>query len=120
VFPSNVRDPLQIASDVLQFATLFFQWTHSHCLQLNVLVWGLYGGASERDRAIEEDRENKCAVEHVPQFFFVKREARDDNGHHYVFASSVTHSRVVDEFPDLDLLAFDPECYTLHRYANHI
>jgi hypothetical protein len=120
VFSNTVRNPLRIASDLLQFATLFFQWARSHCPQLNVLVWGLYGGASEEDWAIEEYKEHNCAVEHVPQFFFVKKEAWDEYGHHYVFASSVTHSRVVDEFPDLDLLAFDPKSYTLHRYANHV
>lgn len=72
-----------------------------------------------RDQAIEFGGEYKCAVEHIPQFFIVKREGRDVNGHHHVFASSVTHHRVVDEFPDLDLLTYDPECYMLHRYANH-
>jgi hypothetical protein len=112
----RIRSAPQIYFDVREFATSLFKFAHIHCPTLKVLVWGEY---KAEDYAIEELvlELAEAAMEHVPQFVFVKEESISQDGKRQISASLMTHDRLRDDFPQLDLLAYDPRISGMNLHA---
>jgi hypothetical protein len=74
---------------------------------MRILVWGEY---TIEDNAAEKLalELGEAATEYVPQFIFVKRESISPDGQRSIYASPTTRGRLCDDFPQLDLLAYDP------------
>jgi hypothetical protein len=106
-----------------QFATLFFQWAHTRCPLLKVLIWGSRetGWHSERLNALNEQSEGRHQSfgfsELMPQQCFVKRVRELDDGTFEVIATRVTRSRIRDDFPELHILDYDTGSQSADRLA---
>ncbi|KAF1841051.1 uncharacterized protein K460DRAFT_371051 [Cucurbitaria berberidis CBS 394.84] len=117
---STVHLPRSLAGDAAavgahQVATRFFQGVHPHCPYLNVLVLGIGGDFFEPEFALGVNHDDRHIVQRASQHIFVKRQKTLDSGSVHVAADLVSPIRICDEFPDLDLLAYDPGYQILHR-----
>jgi hypothetical protein len=111
------RSADQILSDISDFATAFFEWTHFHCPTLRVLVWGQHAVEGDAFEELIVKLGEETTAEYVPQFIFVKRESVGEDGERRISASLTTHSRFCDELPQLDLLSYDPGLRGRELYA---
>ncbi|KAH7388763.1 hypothetical protein BKA66DRAFT_569080 [Pyrenochaeta sp. MPI-SDFR-AT-0127] len=119
--PSYCRGDEQVSLDIHRFATQFFEWAHSYCPRLSVLIWGIYGEPSEEvlQVTLDDAHDDGFAIERASQHLFLKRRAVLQNGLVQATAVRVSYSQLRDEFPDMDILACDPGFQTLERF-NHL
>jgi hypothetical protein len=112
----HIRSAQQVFSDIRDFATAFFEWAHIRCPTLRILVWGEY---TVEEDALEEfsSRLGEALEEYDPQFIFVKEEVVGQDGERQIAASLMTRSRLCDDFPQLDLLTYDPGIHGMDLYA---
>jgi hypothetical protein len=111
------RSADQIFSDINDFATALFEWTHIHCPALRVLVWGHHTLEGDAFEELIVKLGEEATAEYVPQFIFVKRESVGEDGERRISASLTTRGRFSDEFPQLDLLSYDPGLRGRELYA---
>lgn len=99
-------------------ATSIFQEARVQCKSFEVIIWGVYGEPKDIDLASME--ELGVAFEVIPQLFFVKRTGHgcDDLGQ--VEAAFSTRSRLRDQYPEVDVLAYDPGFTELDRHVARI
>lgn len=93
-------------SPLHRFATRFFRQLHAHCPRLRVFVWGLYG-----ESAIPRDLQSGEAfvgTAPVRQHIFVKQTVALPNEHVQISAVPVSASWLRHEYPELDLLRYEP------------
>jgi hypothetical protein len=103
----GMHSALQISSEVREFATFLFKFAHIHCPALKVLVWDEYKAENYATENLALELA-QAATEYVPQFIFVKEESISQDGKRRISASLTTRDRLCDDFPHLDLLAYDP------------
>jgi hypothetical protein len=106
-----------------KFATLFFQWAHTRCPLLKVLIWGSRetGWHSEGLNALNEQDEGRhlslgCS-ELISQQCFVKRVRELDDESFEITATRVTRGRIRDDFPELQILDYDTGSESADRLA---
>ncbi|KAG9186751.1 hypothetical protein G6011_09859 [Alternaria panax] len=107
-----------------EFATRFFQWAHTQCPLLEVLIWGTCeeNYHFKAQRVAEDEMKGRdtsyCVVERAPQECFVKKVLELDDGHFQIVAASVTRSQIRDDFPELHILNYDTGRYVEGRLAD--
>ncbi|KAF2833070.1 hypothetical protein CC86DRAFT_4605 [Ophiobolus disseminans] len=114
-----IRPTNEIVSDIQRFASFLFQSAHAQQSRFKVLIWGTHGAAVDIDMLIATAL-GDGDYELVPQLFFVKRVERRHDGVDRVYATATTRGQLRDEFPDLDMLTYDPGFRELDRQAVRI
>lgn len=105
-----------------QLATQFFQWTHTRCPSLKILIIAPYsvtlpfGAFTEPEGGNAEPEFSYNIVENSVQQCFVKKVVELDNGTSQITATRVTQSRLRADFPELYILDYDTDT----RVADHL
>ena len=106
-----------------QVAIRFFQWTHTRCSTLKILIIAPYSVSPRFEASTGPDGGNAepesfyNVVENSAQQCFVKKVIELDNGTSQITATRVTQSRLRADFPELYIFDYDTDTLVADRLA---